>query len=315
MSYKFSALLFILIFPLVVHANELRNGEYSITLNGVKHWCKVAGAEHNTTPLVVLHGGPGGNHWVFERGAGKALEEFSTVIYYEQRGSGRSEEPASGDYSVGILVSDLDALRRHFGISQFIPLGYSFGASMALEYTLAHPQNVKGLILESFATLQDSSVLLNQMANFYSQATALNRGRMDSILRSGASLSEQNMAFWSIAKKEDVIRFLFNNPEHGKKVFDMWAESKLQNTGKMMRALLKENRAGNLYDVAGSVSVPTLIIVGVHDRNGALPASLRINKEIENSRLVFFENSAHFPDVEELEKFAGTIRMWLRTMK
>lgn len=309
MILKTRICLFLILFP-VIAFSQLRNGTYNVTLNGVRHWCRIAGAEHQTTPLIIVHGGPGGNHYVFERTSGKKLEEFATVIYYEQRGSGRSEEPPGGDYSVPILVGDLEALRKYFAIEKFVPVGYSFGASLALEYALTHPQNVKGLVLESFATLQDSSVLLSQMANFYSQAAAVKRTRMDSILKSGASLADQNMAFWKIASKDDVLRFLFKDTLQGKKVLDMWAESKLGNTGKMMAALLKEKRSENLYDVAGRVRVPTLILLGVYDRNGAFPASLRLKDEIRSSQLVLFENSAHFPDVEQSEKFAEAIRNW-----
>lgn len=89
------------------------------------------------------------------------------VIGYEQRGSGRSA-PAH-QYTVPLMVSDLEELRKRFALQKIVPLGYSFGASLALEYTLAHPDRVKGLILESFATLQDSAVLMSQMANFYSR--------------------------------------------------------------------------------------------------------------------------------------------------
>lgn len=38
---------------------ERKNGEYQIHLNGVKHWVKVDGFENKTTPLVIIHGGPG----------------------------------------------------------------------------------------------------------------------------------------------------------------------------------------------------------------------------------------------------------------
>lgn len=307
--------LIILCFPLMVQAQSLTNGTLNLTINGTAHWVKVAGAEHKTVPLVIMHGGPGGNHYVFERLAGKELEKFSTVIYYEQRGSGRSAAAKDGRYTIPLMVSDLEALRKHFGLTQVIPLGYSFGASLAVEYALAYPKNVKGLILESFATLQDSSVLLSQMANFYAQARAEKRSRMDSILTSNTSLTEKNMAFWSLAQKDDVIRFLFRDSQKGKLVFDMWAESKIGNTGEVMQALLKETRKVNLYDEANRIKAPVLILTGVYDRNGALPASIRIREEIPKSRIKFFENSAHFPDVEETQLFVRTIKEWLGQLK
>ena len=313
--FRFKIFLLALLLPMISRAQSLSNGTFDLNLNGIRHWVKIAGAEHHTVPLVIIHGGPGGNHYVFERMAGKELEKFRTVIYYEQRGSGRSAAAPDGVYTIPLLVSDLEALRKELKLEQIIPLGYSFGASLALEYTLAHPTRVKGLILESFATLQDSSVLLGQMANFYSQATAINRPKLDSILKSNSSLASKNMAFWNVARRDEVIRFLFHDPEKGRKVFGMWAESRISNTGEVMKALMQENRAINLYDAASGVAAPALILTGVYDRNGALPASMRIKQEIKGSRIKFFENSAHFPDVEEPELFVNTIRDWLRTLK
>jgi proline iminopeptidase len=47
------------------------NGEYKLKVNGIYHWVKVDGAEKKTTPLIIIHGGPGGNHYNFERTAGQ----------------------------------------------------------------------------------------------------------------------------------------------------------------------------------------------------------------------------------------------------
>lgn len=314
--YRYKILLTLFLLPFLSRAQGgLTDGTLRVDVNGVGHWVRVAGARHGTVPLVVIHGGPGGNHYVFERMAGAELEKFATVIYYEQRGSGRSDRPGDGRYTVPLMVSDLEALRKHFGVKQIIPLGYSFGASLALEYTLRHPERVKGLVLESFATLQDSSVLLGQMANFYSQANAATRPKMDSILRSGGSLADMNMAFWSIARREDVIRFLFRDPEQGRKVFGMWQESKIGNTGEVMKALMQERRPVNLYDDAHRVTAPVLILTGVYDRNGALPASIRIKEELPQAEIRFFDRSAHFPDVEETTGFVAAIRSWLSALK
>lgn len=73
------------------------DGEYQLFLNEIGHWIKIEGSSNKTVPLVILHGGPGGNHYVFERTAGPKLAKERTVIYYEQRGCGRSDTPHSED--------------------------------------------------------------------------------------------------------------------------------------------------------------------------------------------------------------------------
>lgn len=92
----------------------LADGAQLTELNGVRQWVRVAGGAHATVPLVLLHGGPGGHHFVFERTAGPRLEAQRTVVYHEQRGSGRSEAPADpAAYRLPLLVEDLRALVKH----------------------------------------------------------------------------------------------------------------------------------------------------------------------------------------------------------
>jgi pimeloyl-ACP methyl ester carboxylesterase len=72
-----------------------------------------------------------------ERDRPLRLEQFRTIIYYEQRGCGRSEAPADPDaYSLHLLVADLEALCQAWGQERIIALGYSFGGEVALEYAL-----------------------------------------------------------------------------------------------------------------------------------------------------------------------------------
>src|SRR5687768_16472383 len=78
-------------------------------------------------PTVVLHGGPGAHHDYllpgFDRVASRRL-----LIYYDQRGGGRS--PVGRDVPVGWRehVEDLDALRALWDIPRLSIAGYSWGA-------------------------------------------------------------------------------------------------------------------------------------------------------------------------------------------
>jgi proline iminopeptidase len=100
------------------------DGERFITVNEVRHWTRWVGPARGR-PLVVLHGGPGGTVYDFERIAGVRLEALTArpVLYYEQRGSGRSDPPGGGAYSLPLLVDDLEQLRREFGIARMALLG------------------------------------------------------------------------------------------------------------------------------------------------------------------------------------------------
>ena len=100
------------------------------------------------TPAVILHGGPGAHHDYLLPGF-DALADGRELVYYDQRGGGRS--PVARDVPVGWReqVADLEALRAHWGLGRLTLVGYSWGGLLALLYALEHPGRVGRLALVS----------------------------------------------------------------------------------------------------------------------------------------------------------------------
>ncbi|MDQ2713346.1 MAG: alpha/beta hydrolase [Chloroflexota bacterium] len=92
--------------------------------------------------LVCCHGGPG--LWDYLAPVAEMLDDLVTVYRYDQRACGRST--GGPPYDVATVVADLDALRDHWGLSQWIVLGHSWGATLALAYCLTHPSRVRALM-------------------------------------------------------------------------------------------------------------------------------------------------------------------------
>jgi proline iminopeptidase len=99
-------------------------------------------------PAVVLHGGPGADHEYLRPGF-DALAEGRELIYYDQRGGGRSPVPRTVPVGWTEQVADLEALRQHWEIEQLTIMGYSWGGLLALLYALEHPGRVGRLALVS----------------------------------------------------------------------------------------------------------------------------------------------------------------------
>ncbi|KAA5801020.1 prolyl aminopeptidase [Alkalicaulis satelles] len=97
-------------------------------------------------PVVALHGGPGG-------GAAPAMRRFFDpriyrIIIFDQRGCGRSTphgEVRAND--TPRLVADIEALRAHLGVDQWIVFGGSWGATLALAYARACREQVIAMAL------------------------------------------------------------------------------------------------------------------------------------------------------------------------
>lgn len=114
-------------------------------------------------PIIVLHGGPGLSYEYLMPQMGK-LAENHLVIFYDQRGSGRSQ---GGDdttnITIDMFVKDLDAVRKHFGFKKVSILGHSWGGFLAMQYAIAHPESVDKLILlNSMSATSDDLMLFLQ---------------------------------------------------------------------------------------------------------------------------------------------------------
>ena len=97
-------------------------------------------------PALFLHGGPGvGILPDYRRFFDPALYR---VVLPDQRGAGRSTPNAEiRDNTTWDLVEDLERLRRHLGIEDWVVMGGSWGSTLALCYAIEHPTSVAGLIV------------------------------------------------------------------------------------------------------------------------------------------------------------------------
>jgi proline iminopeptidase len=116
-----------------------------LEVRGIRLFERRAGAGPET---VVLHGGPGAHHDYLLPGFDR-LASGRTLIYYDQRGGGRS--PVERDVPVGWReqVQDLEALRVVWSLERLSLCGYSWGALLALLYALEFPDRVASLALVS----------------------------------------------------------------------------------------------------------------------------------------------------------------------
>ncbi|MBA3970413.1 MAG: alpha/beta fold hydrolase [Gemmatimonadetes bacterium] len=105
---------------------------------------RVIGSGSDT--VVAVHGGPGaGMNAFFVHLA--PLGDQHTVIFYDQRGGGRSELPADTTLlDARYFVEDLEAVRRFFGLEQMKIIAHSFGPVLVARYAQRYPERVERMI-------------------------------------------------------------------------------------------------------------------------------------------------------------------------
>jgi len=113
-------------------------------------------------PALVVHGGPGS-------GCGTGSRRYFAprryrVVLFDQRGCGRSTPHASdpatdmSTNTTGHLLADMERLREHLGIEQWLVYGGSWGSTLILAYAERHPERVSEIVIPSVTTTRRSEI-------------------------------------------------------------------------------------------------------------------------------------------------------------
>jgi len=122
------------------------------TASGEFHvWTKRVG-NNPKIKLLLLHGGPGATHEYFELFDSYLPAAGIEYYYYDQLGSFYSDQPTDEKlWDVARFADEVEQVRSALGLDRdnFFLLGHSAGGMIAIEYALAHPEHLKGLIVSN----------------------------------------------------------------------------------------------------------------------------------------------------------------------
>ena len=114
-----------------------------------KVWTKRIG-NHPTIKVLLLHGGPGFTHEIYECFEGYFPQEGIQFYYYDQLGSYRSDQPDDKSlWDLPRFVEEVEQVRQALGLNKdnFYLFGQSWGGLLSMEYALKYQENLKGLII------------------------------------------------------------------------------------------------------------------------------------------------------------------------
>ncbi|HQV67964.1 MAG TPA: proline iminopeptidase-family hydrolase [Saprospiraceae bacterium] len=123
---------------------ETAKGKFNI-------WTKRIG-NNPKVKILLLAGGPGCTHEYFECFESFLPTEDIEMIYYDQLGCGRSENPKDTSlWDLARYVEEVEQVRISLGLNKdnFYLLGHSWGGILAMEYATKYQKNLKGLIISN----------------------------------------------------------------------------------------------------------------------------------------------------------------------
>ena len=114
-------------------------------------WTKRVG-NNPTLKVLLLHGGPGATHEFFEAFDSYFPAAGIEYYYYDQLGSAYSDQPDEPElWEIPRFVDEVEQVRLALGLTRenFVLYGQSWGGILAIEYALAHGENLKGLVISN----------------------------------------------------------------------------------------------------------------------------------------------------------------------
>lgn len=257
-------------------------------------------------PMLLMHGGSGLDHTYFRPWL-DTLSDQVQLIYYDQLGQGRSTRPQSyEDISMDTWADEADALRAQLGHERIILFGHSFGSFIAQNYALRHGDHLDGLILCDGAPVLDYADVI--MANAQSRGTP---EQVQAVMEALSAPVADDASFRQLWVTILPLYFNHYDPKVGAALDEATqysAEAYNQGMGKLLPTF-------NVLNQLSEITVPTLVVGGRHDWiTPPAQGAERLHAGLPNSKLVIFEESGHFPFIEEHGRFVQTVRDWINSL-
>lgn len=280
-----------------------------VTLDGYRLFFDVDGPEwvpdgdqmRQRPVLLLLHGGPGGDHSSFKKTVGQ-LRDIAQLIYLDHRGSGRSSQVPIGDCTLDNNIDDVERLRVQLGLDRICLLGSSYGGMVAQGYALRYPDQLDRLVLcataPSFRFLVEAQAKVEADGSEEQQLVCewLWNGSFQSLDQ--LKRYYRAMAPWyAVTSSEDDFE-------------DGWSRGmrNFQQINLGFSTFLRE------FDFTGQLAeirCPTLVLAGKQDWICSAGQSEEIAGLIPGAELEVFANSAHSLAQDVPDLFLSRVRRFL----
>jgi proline iminopeptidase len=268
---------------------------------GVTIWYEVRGTGSGT-PLIVANGGPGFDHnYLLCGDVWDSLAKGRRIVFYDQRGNGRSSELKEGQpCGLAEQIDDLEALRAHLGFEKFDLLGHSWGGYLAMAYGARHPEHIAHMMIVDSAApkIQDTVFLFK---NIFPETTA-----REDTLAFAVELGDQKAV---AADLDEYMSMLFYTPQ-ARDAFKARSSSFVYRQT-VNKAVWNDLQRFDLNPELRKFDFPTLVVTGRYDFNVAPSVAWAIHQAVPHSEFAVFEKSGHLPFCEEPGPFLARVGAFL----
>lgn len=307
------------------------SGIEEITLGGEKQYLIIRGADKSKPVMLFLHGGPGSPELPFMKEFNQEIEKGFVMVYWEQRGSGKSYSGTTPVESMKLeqFISDTRELTEYlctrFEKEKIYLIGHSWGTLLGILTAYQHPElfyaylgvgqladQYKGELV-SFEWVKEQAKLRNDEKAFeflsqmkFPDAGADSEEWLNFLMHERKYVTEYGGAMRGITSMWPMVKILINSKEYTLSEKFNYMKGSLFS----LESLWPDVMSANLFNQIDSMQVPVYIFQGIYDYQTPYSVAKEFYEQLKAPHKEFFtfENSAHSPMMEEVDKFNSLVR-------
>ena len=280
-----------------------REEGFTTTTASPLYWAKYG--QPGASRLLVLHGGPGADHCYLLPQL-LHLGEKHDLLFYDQRGGGRSKSDARVPITWKTHVEDLGALVQEHQLDPLSIVGYSWGAMLGLLYTLQHRENPHLTPPSRLALINPAPLTLEYRRQFEAEFARRQQSPEIQRLRDelvASNLRESDPQAYRQRAFEIGVAGYFSDP---RKATDL---TPFRVVGRVQQSVWESLGDFDLIADLAGVRLPSIII---HGRDDPIPlASSREAASALDTNLVVLDECGHVPYVEQPAKLFASLDPFL----
>ncbi|MEO8193461.1 MAG: alpha/beta hydrolase [Gemmatimonadales bacterium] len=269
-----------------------RTSGYTETTTSPLYWC--AYGPPAAQRLLVLHGGPGAHHDYLLPQMLHLAKRYN-LIFYDQRGGGRSKSDEREHVTWKTHVMDLHAIIRELAIPSPSIVGYSFGGMLALLYCIEARKHESMRMPSRLALIDTAPVKMEYRRQFEEEFTRRQNSMEIRRLReelAASGLRERDPEEYKQRTFELAVAPYFAHPEKARNL------TPFRVTARVQKSVWDSLGADyNILPNLESMGFPALF---VHGRDDPIPTASSIDgAKAMAAELVLLDECGHVPYVEQ----------------
>lgn len=290
-----------------------------VKINGSNHEIMIRGNDKDNPVIIFVHGGPGCPEIPYADKYQDLLENNFTIVNYDQRASGKSYHffEDYSNLSSDLLVKDLlaitDYISERLGKEKVLLIGHSYGTYIAMQAAYKAPEKYEAYI--GIGQMSDTVESEVDSLNYTINQAQKNNNMDDVLYLKGLTEKIKNGDLFT--PRNYVMKYggssrLIDNPDGNNIGMLFSSEYNLLDVIRYnyglsysQNILLKEVVKKPLPRLVTKLKLPCYFIMGKYDYMTSFNAAKKYFEMIEANKKEFiaFEQSAHYPQIEEKEKF------------